>query len=205
MHKLFMILVMLTGFDAAAQTNTSTTTNAHTIQGAFGFKLGEAIDISSLRGTGRADGYFEVTPPTPNPLFDLYRVEVTPQTHLIFAIGASKRLPRTGSTQEDSRAELRNADTYSALCELFREKYDPDRRQPSPDPLTNSFTLTQGDRLIWVKELDAPFLWDLESLPNELSVTYIDRKLGAIASKEETEIQRAKLKSDADKLDPAGL
>lgn len=196
---------MLTGFDAAAQTNTSTTTNAPIIQGAFGFKLGETIDTSSLHATGRADGSFEAIPATPNPLFDLYRVEVTPQTHMIFAIGASKRLPRTGSTQEDSRAELRNNDTYSALCELLREKYDADPRQPSPEPLTNSFTLTQGDRIIWVKELDAPLLWDLESLPNELSITYIDRKLGAIAGKEATEIHAAKLKSDAHKLDPTGL
>ena len=65
------------------------------ITGAFGFKLGETLDIQKFKFKGKSrayDEYREVSPRIPNKIFDTYELKVSPINNTIVKIRATGKI-----------------------------------------------------------------------------------------------------------------
>jgi hypothetical protein len=89
------------------------------IDGAFGYRLGERLDLDSpsvQKVTGIVNEVYRVTPPTPLDGFDEYLVFITPLTQRIFRIQAFAQYDDLEYAHRD----------YKYLRDILSEKYQED-------------------------------------------------------------------------------
>jgi hypothetical protein len=204
MDKSFIIIVVLAAFNAPGQTPITESfqekrdretqeiidrlhvpsTNANTIDGAFGLKLGDKVDCTTLKAEMNFHGSWLVSPPKPSLSFQHYWVKITPQTKLIYSITATK----------ESEAESSDSD-FLAICEVLRKKYGSEQ-ELYPPTTDGEYCLSHDDRSITVSR---------NKIPSDVFVEYRDRRLFTLAMKEQNEIRNAQIKADAKKLDDSGL
>ncbi len=116
------------------------------IEGAFGFKFGQVFDPSKSLGTSKntaGEILYRVNPPTPNPTFENYYIEVTPDTKKIFHVWAQAKI------SSDAEAKIRR----DSLAQAIIAKY-----QAQKGMLDSEFAriLVQGDTTVIIKTYPNP-------------------------------------------------
>ena len=112
---------------------------AEKIEGAFGFKLGDVLDLADARLVKEdvpepVPERFEFKPTNPNPAFASYYVWVTPNSHRI------KEITAVGTFQVPENGDFWNQ--LEIICALLHRKYGS-----GPFPFGRDIKITQG-RLI---------------------------------------------------------
>jgi hypothetical protein len=149
------------------------------IDGAFGIKFGEVFDLGKSTGvmtTTLGETLYGVRPPTPNPAFDRYFVEINPKTKTIFHVWAQGKVPSLaeGKIRQDALANTIEA-KYQARRNIIDSEY--------------ARVLMQGQKMVTVKTYRMPdggYVIDLK---------YIDNDMKADAKKEAVTIDSKNVNS----------
>ena len=88
------------------------------IEGAFGLKLGDKLDVNSdiVSKVDGSEGIYRVNPPNPLKGFNEYIVYVTPQTHTIYQIRAFAYFGFGAQAKK----------RHNSLRDILKEKYSKD-------------------------------------------------------------------------------
>jgi hypothetical protein len=140
------------------------------IQSAFGFELGSLFIPSGMaigQGKDVNDPIYFFKPEKPYPAFRHYFVKITPESNLIYEIGATSD---TGTLKRSC------IDEAEQLSMLIGKKYG---QMVKNELMSASYYLYAGDKKI---DIDCSF-WG-----SDLEITYLDKSLEQLAKQERNEV-----------------
>ena len=210
MKKLLIILLLFLTLIGSA--------NANSIKGAFGYKLGDTVDIIEDKYSKDISYLLKdikipiksFTPEKPLPFLNEYRILTTPSSKSIFKIAGYKSINDSKAMDTENCNSFGNSD-YSDLKKMLNAKYGTFISQKdlyfrdtgtskgvSWESTREVRKFVDGNRTITIKCTSNN---NPTSLSYLLLLTYIDEDIDKIANEEGLEIERQKVLEQSSEYD----